>query len=442
MFALEVEFKDGNSPSEFLLVRRPNALIGASDFADVVIDDMRGLEYQLRIVKGLGRQFVCLPVGLQENSKVASFLEGTYESQAEIDLGDISLHITVLDSDLFVKDGEPPDRAGVRVLRQAIGLQSPVYPAIVVLGAPPVIFSFFADQQVVVGRSKKCSLRLDTPEISAEHARFGYESGMFWVEDLGSTNGTFVEGHQVAGKQPFEPAGAVVLGRSVTIIGVNGPDQLQQTAAVPKKSQEVAVGGSYPVLLSKSELVRPARLVMQLGGVVNVGRDPSSDIWLGAPHVSRKHCSVALSKSGIVAITDYSTNGTAHDRGVLKRGNTLEMVNQPNVLDFGGDITLAVCWNQEQEEQFTKTNGARNTFTGNLEPAGPTRVSSAVAAGSVNPTPFATFSTSLMRKSRLSDGLQAMRSLGPRARMVLVAAAVCLLVLVWMIIELLTPRGF
>lgn len=436
MFALEVEFKDGMSPSEFLLVRRPNALIGASDFADVVIDDMRKLDYQLRVVKGLGRQFTCQPIGLADNSKVADFLHGIYESEAEIDLGDISLHITVLDSDLFLKESEPPDRAGVRVLRQACSLNSPVFPALVVMGSPPVVFSFFADQQVVVGRSKKCNLRLDAPEISSEHARFGFESGSFWVEDLGSTNGTFVDGHQVSGKQSFNSGTNVVLGRGVTVVSVTSVDQLRQLTAVPGQVQQEAVD-RYPVLVSKSELVRPARFVMQLGSALNIGRDPSSDIWLGAPHVSRKHCGVALSKSGVVTITDFSTNGTAYDGGMLKRGDTIETAAQPRVLDFGGDITLAVCFDLEQEETFMKSNGSRYTFTKGVDASGPTRVS-----GSYVVQNAATKFESMSAVSKLPRGAQIIKSFSSKTKIWLGLIAVGLIIILWFLMELLKPHGF
>ena len=50
MFALEISFKDGVSQPETILMRRPQALVGASDYAHVVIEDMKTLDYQLRLV--------------------------------------------------------------------------------------------------------------------------------------------------------------------------------------------------------------------------------------------------------------------------------------------------------------------------------------------------------------------------------------------------------
>lgn len=46
----------------------------------------------------------------------------------------------------------------------------------------------------LVGRSSACTLRLDEPMASAEHARLAWADGAWSVRDLGSRNGTWVDG--------------------------------------------------------------------------------------------------------------------------------------------------------------------------------------------------------------------------------------------------------
>jgi FHA domain len=46
----------------------------------------------------------------------------------------------------------------------------------------------------LVGRSSACTLRLAEPEASAEHARLSFADGAWSVRDLGSRNGTWVNG--------------------------------------------------------------------------------------------------------------------------------------------------------------------------------------------------------------------------------------------------------
>lgn len=371
MFALEIFFSDGVSQPETILIRRPQAVIGSSDFAHVVVDDMNQLGYQIRVVRDIGRRFRCIPIGAEKNSEVSQLFEGVYEGSADFDLGVVKLHLTAIDYDMAVKDGEPPDRAGVRVLRQGVAMPSPLFPAVVVQGATPVVVSFVPGQPILIGRSKKCALRLDSADISAEHARVGYESGEFWIEDLGSTNGTFLRQQQVSGRATFPPGEIVILGREVSVLGVTAEDQIRRATHV--SSDEIRRITShqtkYPLLLSVSELVRPARVVLAAGTSVTIGRDPSSDIWVGAPHVSRKHCSITVAKTGIISINDSSMNGTAHDGGVLKRGESLESQDQPRVLDFGGGVTVALCFNPEHERQFIQSQGSVTTFVGERAPA-------------------------------------------------------------------------
>jgi pSer/pThr/pTyr-binding forkhead associated (FHA) protein len=44
----------------------------------------------------------------------------------------------------------------------------------------------------LVGRSSTNTIQLDNPTVSASHARLSFQHGQWWLEDLGSTNGTKV----------------------------------------------------------------------------------------------------------------------------------------------------------------------------------------------------------------------------------------------------------
>lgn len=364
MFAVEISFQDGVSDTETIFVRRPQALVGSSDYAHVVIDDMRSLDFQLRLVRDLGRRFRCRAVGANPGTVLPPGVEGSFVGEAHIDARAVRLFVTALDIDLVMKEGEPPDNAGVRVLREACSVRSPLFPALVVSMGNPMVVSFSPDQPVLIGRSKQCALRLDASDISARHARIGYENGHFWVEDLGSTNGTFVNKQQISGRVPLEAGVPVVLGRDVSIMGASGEEQIRRAVQLPEPEAVEAVEPQrYPVLVSASEVARPARMVIAPGSVISVGRDPSSDLWLGAPHVSRRHLEIVSSPEGVVTVTDHSTNGTAYDGGVLHRGNSMDVREEPRVLDVGGGLTLAICFNHEQEQKFLASSGSLHVFS-------------------------------------------------------------------------------
>ncbi len=50
----------------------------------------------------------------------------------------------------------------------------------------------FARSEVTIGRNPACECPLDDETISARHARLSYHHNQWWLEDLHSTNGTFL----------------------------------------------------------------------------------------------------------------------------------------------------------------------------------------------------------------------------------------------------------
>ncbi len=364
MFALEIDFQDGVSKPEHILVRRPHALVGGTDEAHVIIEDLKDVGYQIRLIRDIGRKFRTVPVGALENSRIKTLLVGTYDGYSTFELAGITLNITALDLDLTLREGEPSDRASVRILRQAVALDSPRFPAIVVMGSEPAIISFGVGQPVYIGRSKRCSLRLEVSDISAEHARVGFENGKFWVEDLGSTNGTFVNQQQVSGRMEVQPSTPITVGKETTLFLINSEEALNRVRnhSFGSVIRSVTEERRFPALVTVSPLARPARVVIPFNGSINIGRDPSSDIWLGAPHVSRKHCTFNLAKTGEIQVADGSTNGTGHDTGLLRRGEKLEVEGKAKVFDFGSGITVALCYNESEERQFVDSGGLLHVF--------------------------------------------------------------------------------
>jgi pSer/pThr/pTyr-binding forkhead associated (FHA) protein len=364
MFALEITFKGEKPSTETVFIRRPLAVIGADEAAHVIVDEMRSLGYNLLISRDVGRKFTLTPINTSSDGAQPSFLDGVYEGESSVDLGPVKFHFVAIDGDLMLRETEAPDRAGARILRQAATSKAPLYPALIVTSQPRVVVSFSPDQPVLVGRSRQCSLRLDNSAISSRHARVGYEGGKFWVEDLGSSNGTFVNNQQISGRVNIDPGAHISFGKEVTARGVVSSEQASDVSAGVSLSSPKAVSKEkrYPILVSLSESARPAKIVLNAGAVISLGRDPSSDMWLGAPHVSRRHCAVEVTKNGVVRITDCSTNGTAYDGGMLRRDQTFESSDKPIVLDFGGNVTVALCFSEKDEQAFTNAGGSSATF--------------------------------------------------------------------------------
>lgn len=66
--------------------------------------------------------------------------------------------------------------------------------------------------RIVIGRGRKADLALAEVTISRTHAALGFDAGGFFIEDLGSTNGTLVNGAKVT-KQALKCDDEIQMGK-------------------------------------------------------------------------------------------------------------------------------------------------------------------------------------------------------------------------------------
>ncbi len=72
-----------------------------------------------------------------------------------------------------------------------------------------------ADQQITIGRSADATLVLTDDYASTRHARLFPQNGEWIVEDLGSTNGTYLDRTKVTGPTPVPLNVPVRIGKTV-----------------------------------------------------------------------------------------------------------------------------------------------------------------------------------------------------------------------------------
>jgi hypothetical protein len=104
-----------------------------------------------------------------------------------------------------------------------------------------------AQEEVTIGRDISNRIVINDPEVSRRHARLTLQVGGYVIEDLGSTNGTFVDGQRLMGPHLLRPGQTVMLGEKITmayealgfdpnatIVGVaGGPPAAKETYRVP-----------------------------------------------------------------------------------------------------------------------------------------------------------------------------------------------------------------
>jgi ABC-type multidrug transport system ATPase subunit/ABC-type multidrug transport system permease subunit len=141
---------------------------------------------------------------------------------------------------------------------------------------------------LVLGRSPEDGMPVDSVRASRAHARVEPHDGGFRVVDLDSKNGTFLNGRRLDGPAELTSGDAIGIGDQ-TVHFVAG----QATRAV---SRELPPARAQLVPLDRPRLT--------------IGRDPSCDLVLDDPNVSRLHAELRR-EGGVVELADLgSTNGT------------------------------------------------------------------------------------------------------------------------------------
>ena len=70
---------------------------------------------------------------------------------------------------------------------------------------------------ITLGRDITNDIVINDPEVSRHHGRLTRGGGGYTLEDLGSTNGTFVNGQRLSGARPLAGGDVVGLGETVTL---------------------------------------------------------------------------------------------------------------------------------------------------------------------------------------------------------------------------------
>jgi pSer/pThr/pTyr-binding forkhead associated (FHA) protein len=90
--------------------------------------------------------------------------------------------------------------------------KSPDKVALLLSGQRPRLYDL--GDELILGRSDKCHIPLGDTYVSQVHARVFRRNGQFFIEDMGSTNGTYLNSRKVVGPTPVNRGDRVRVGRT------------------------------------------------------------------------------------------------------------------------------------------------------------------------------------------------------------------------------------
>jgi pSer/pThr/pTyr-binding forkhead associated (FHA) protein len=180
--------------------------------------------------------------------------------------------------------------------------------------------------EIRIGRRPDLELPLPYPALSALHARLARTDAGWQIEDLGSTNGTRVDGERLPSRAPrrIAPGAQLTLGQVTLVFDgtVTSVAGAERTATIAKRlvsdlfaaSPDLAV----PTLAIASGV--PARAPLRIETTDRrylAGRGETCDLRLASEEISREHLEIVRRWDGVVVKDLGSKNGVLVNGALL-----------------------------------------------------------------------------------------------------------------------------
>ncbi|MGI9287567.1 MAG: FHA domain-containing protein [Pseudomonadales bacterium] len=213
--------------------------------------------------------------------------------------------------------------------------------------------------KTVIGRSSECDLTIDSDLLSRRHAEISIENGQLRIVDLGSSNGTFLNGVKIedatAGpgdelrfdKQTFiivgpsnvpllenvEESENTVMRAQVednTVIGAPQDPNATLVMTMQDHATELIATPQVPAsLIEQTNFLQEPRIKL-VGLYCQIGRGQDNDIVLSDSSVSKQHAQLAFNNEQWVITDLNSSNGVLVndqrvDDAILQNGDKLKL---------------------------------------------------------------------------------------------------------------------
>jgi hypothetical protein len=146
-----------------------------------------------------------------------------FETDDRLGLGEFGIQTRVVNPEPEEYEEEPPveESSGRTMIYSTAGrvaepleerARSRQETALLLMGGKRLVVG---PQGATMGRSRQCDVTVDDPNVSRTHAEVRPRGGSWVLSDLGSTNGSRLNGHRVEGSELLKPGDEIELGTTV-----------------------------------------------------------------------------------------------------------------------------------------------------------------------------------------------------------------------------------
>lgn len=226
-------------------------------------------------------------------------------------------------------------------------------------------------KSMIIGRDKNCNYVIYDPKkrVSRRHLEIVSDKGKFFIKDIGSTNGTFLNGKKMPAGilQEVQHSDKITLSFDYIldlrrIIPVDEDRTLHLNQG---RNEQVRLQNNKAIYTSHERVVEFDRDKTTIGEILEVddgpykiiGRDTDCHFSINDSNISRQHCRIRLLSHMIIEIEDLgSTNGTFADQERL-------LINKKYQYDSSVTIRLGRAYILDLRKLFLNIRIVKKTAT-------------------------------------------------------------------------------
>ncbi|MDY6872612.1 MAG: FHA domain-containing protein [Chloroflexota bacterium] len=140
-------------------------------------------------------------------------------------------------------------------------MAAPVFQLTMRSGPTPGKVFPLEQQEILLGRDLANEIAISDPEVSRRHARFLLQEENVIIEDLGSTNGTFLNGQRISSPQQLRAGDVITFGENIVVVFNKSdydPDATVVSTGMDRTVQPEAPKSSPPQAAPTPQPYRPA----------------------------------------------------------------------------------------------------------------------------------------------------------------------------------------
>jgi pSer/pThr/pTyr-binding forkhead associated (FHA) protein len=226
-------------------------------------------------------------------------------------------------------------------------------------GPEPGLEISLESEIVTIGRGRNNDIIIQDNEVSREHCRLVRVLDDYEIQDLSSTNGTFVNGQEVD-ENGWLLSGRLILemGDSITFEYI--PTDIATGTGIPiPDSLDPTTGKTLYLIVQQDTEKQPDIYVLDRGKVA-IGRETDNDIVLYEPEVSRHHIKMLLTKNGYMIEDLNTTNGTfVNNRRLMQQ----RLLDPNDAIRIGETVDMWYTNNLERTLQLIQGRDVDDTRT-------------------------------------------------------------------------------